>query len=141
MITETAFEDLVLGQKAQLARTITEADVIAFAAVSGDHNPVHLDATFAAQTRFKGQIAHGMLIGSLFSALLAGHLPGPGAIYISQSLQFRRPVRLGDTVVASVEIRALDPATARVTLACQCSVDNRTVIEGEAVCMAPRRGG
>lgn len=140
MIAETAFEDLRIGQAAELERAITEADVLAFAEVSGDHNPVHVDAAFAATTRFKGQIAHGMLVGSLISALLAGRLPGPGAIYVSQTLQFRRPVRLGDRVVARVEISALDPATARVTLLCKCSVDNRAVIEGEAVCIAPRRG-
>lgn len=140
MIAETAFEDLQIGQSAVLERVILEGDVQGFAAVSGDHNPVHVDPGYAAQTRFKGQIAHGMLIASLISALLAGRLPGPGAIYVSQTLQFRRPVRLGDSVQARVEIIALDPASARVTLACACSVGARTVLEGEAVCIAPRRG-
>lgn len=140
MIAETAFEDLRIGQSAALERVITLADVLAFAAVSGDHNPVHVDEAYAATTRFKGQIAHGMLLASLISALLAGHLPGPGAIYVSQTLLFRRPVRLNDRVKAEVEISSLDAATARVTLMCICSVDNRKVLEGEAVCIAPRRG-
>lgn len=134
-----AFEDLVIGQAAELSRTVAEADVIAFAAVSGDDNPVHLDAAYAAQTQFGERIAHGMLSASFISALLGAHMPGPGAIYLSQTLKFRRPVKLGDAVVARVEIIALDPEKARVTLACACSVDGKVVLEGEAVVMAPRR--
>lgn len=139
MVAELAFEDLQIGQAASHERRINEADVMAFAEVSGDFNPVHVDEAFAANTRFQGRIAHGMLIASLISALLAGKLPGAGAIYVSQSLQFRRPVRLGDSVEARVEIIGLDSRTARVTLACRCAVGGRTVLEGEAVCIAPRR--
>ncbi len=134
------FEDLRIGQGASMLRTVTEADVIAFAAVSGDENPVHLDEAYAAQTAFKTRIAHGMLSASYISALLGTRLPGPGAIYLSQSLNFRRPVRLGVTVEARVEITALDPSKSRVTLDCVCNVEGKTVLEGQAVVLAPRRG-
>lgn len=133
------FEDLALGMSAQMERTVHEADVAAFAAVSGDDNPVHLDADFAAQTPFKERIAHGILSASYVSALLGTQLPGPGAIYLSQSLTFKRPVKLGATVVARVEIVGLDAEKARVTLACACAVDGKEVLSGEAVVMAPRR--
>jgi 3-hydroxybutyryl-CoA dehydratase len=133
------FEDLGIGQSAAATRTVSEADVIAFAAVSGDANPVHLDADYAATTPFKQRIAHGMLTASFISALIAGRLPGPGAVYISQSLSFRRPVLFGAEVTTTVTVTALDPAKARATLACQCSVDGKAVLEGEAVVMVPRR--
>jgi 3-hydroxybutyryl-CoA dehydratase len=134
------FEDLRIGQGASLLRTVTQADVIAFAEVSGDHNPVHLDEAYAAQTAFKTRIAHGMLSASYISALLGTRLPGPGAIYLSQTLHFRRPVRLGVTVEARVEVTALDAAKGRVTLDCACSVEGKPVLEGEAIVLAPRRG-
>jgi 3-hydroxybutyryl-CoA dehydratase len=133
------FEDLALGQSASAVRTVTEADVIAFAAVSGDANPVHLDAAYAATTPFKQRIAHGMLTASFISALIAGELPGPGAVYISQTLSFRRPVVFGAAVTTTVTVAALDAAKARATLTCQCSVDGKAVLEGEAVIMVPRR--
>ncbi len=135
------FEDLHIGQSVSMVRTVTEADVVAFAAVSGDDNPVHLDEAFAAGTPFKTRIAHGMLSASFISALLGTRLPGPGAIYLSQTLQFKRPVRLGATVEARVEITALEEAKGRVTLSCVCSVEGKPVLEGEAVVMAPKRGG
>jgi len=135
------FEDLTIGMSAEMTRTVEDADVRAFAAVSGDDNPVHLDATYAATTQFKERIAHGMLSASYISALLGTRLPGPGAIYLSQTLSFRRPVRLGATVVARVEITALDAAKGRVTLACRCTVDGKDVADGEAVVLAPRRPG
>lgn len=135
------FEDLRIGQGVSMVRTVTEADVIAFAAVSGDDNPVHLDEAFAAGTPFKTRIAHGMLSASFISALLGTRLPGPGAIYLSQTLQFRRPVRLGAAVEARIEITALDEAKGRVTFDCVCSVEGKTVLEGEAVVLAPKRAG
>jgi 3-hydroxybutyryl-CoA dehydratase len=133
------FEDLEIGQSASAARTVAEADVVAFAAVSGDANPVHLDADYAATTPFKQRIAHGMLTASFISALIAGRLPGPGAVYISQTLSFRRPVLFGAAVTTTVTITALDAAKARATLSCQCSVDGKAVLEGEAVVLVPRR--
>ncbi len=132
-------EEIEIGRSAERMHTVTEADIQAFAEVSGDHNPVHLDAAFAETTPFKGRIAHGMLSGAYISAAIAGDLPGPGSIYISQSLSFRRPVRIGDTVVTRVSITAVDPEKARVTLKTECLVNARTVVEGEAVVMVPRR--
>jgi len=132
-------EDLTLGLSAERSHLVTEADIAAFAEVSGDFNPVHMDEAFAATTQFKGRIAHGMLSAAWLSALIAGELPGPGSIYLSQSLRFRRPVRIGDEVVSRIEVVAIDAEKARVTLATTCSVDGKAVLEGEALVMAPRR--
>ena len=131
-------DELQVGQSAERTRTVTTADIAAFADVSGDHNPVHLDDTFAASTPFRGVIAHGMLSGAFISALIAGELPGQGSIYLSQSLSFRRPVRPGDEVVTRVEITAIDPEKGRVTLATTCTVAGKMVVEGEAVVLAPK---
>jgi len=134
-------EDLTLGLSAERTHVVTEADITAFAEVSGDFNPVHMDEAFAATTPFKSRIAHGMLSAAWLSALIAGELPGPGSIYLSQSLRFRRPVRIGDEVVSRIEVTAIDAEKARVTLATVCSVGGKPVLEGEALVMAPRRGG
>jgi 3-hydroxybutyryl-CoA dehydratase len=133
------FEDLSTGQSVDLTKVVGESDIAAFAAVSGDDNPVHLDADFAATTPFKERIAHGMLTASYISALIGTRLPGPGAIYVSQTLSFKRPVKIGDEVTARVEITALDPVKGRVTFACSCIVGGKPVLEGEAVVIAPRR--
>ena len=133
-------EDLSLGLSVQASRTVSDVDITAFAAVSGDHNPVHLDQAYAATTRFGGRIAHGMLSASFISALIAAELPGPGSVYLSQSLSFKRPVRIGDTVVTTVRVAAIDMERARVTLSTACSVSGKTVLDGEAVVLAPRRG-
>jgi 3-hydroxybutyryl-CoA dehydratase len=133
------FEDLKLGQSAERSDSVTEAVVTRFAEASGDFNPVHLDAAFAAGTPFKERIAHGMLSAAYISAVIGMQLPGPGAIYVSQTLSFRRPVKLGAQVLTRVEVTALDAEKGRVTLACRCSVDDKTVVEGDAVIMAPRR--
>ena len=126
-------EDLEVGQTAELRRTVAAADLDAFAAVTGDTNPVHLDEAYAAATPFKGRIAHGMLSAGYISAVLGTRLPGPGAVYVSQSLSFRRPVRIGD------EVTAIDAARGRVTFATTCVVAGKTVVEGEAVVVVPRR--
>lgn len=138
-MTALAFEDLTIGLTAQAARTVTEADVVAFADVSGDHNPVHLDADYAATTPFGERIAHGMLSAAYISALIASELPGPGAIYLGQTLSFRRPVKLGDEVTTRLEVLSLDDAKARAVLKTTCSVGGKAVIEGEATIMVPRR--
>ncbi len=135
-----AFEDLSLGQTARFSKTITEADILMFAAVSGDTNPVHIDAEHAAGTMFKQRIAHGMLSAGLISAVLGTRLPGPGTIYMGQTLKFRAPVKIGDTVTAVVEVTALDPAKRRATLSTTCLVGGKPVIEGEATVMVPARG-
>ena len=135
-----AFEDLSVGQTARFAKTITEADILLFAAVSGDTNPVHIDAEHAAGTRFKQRIAHGKLSAALISTVLGTKLPGPGTIYMGQTLKFRAPVTIGQTVTAVVEVTALDPAKRRATLSTICLVGGKPVIEGEATVMVPARG-
>jgi len=132
-------EELEVGQSAELKRTVAEADLVAFAEVTGDDNPLHLDEAYAATTQFKGRIAHGMLSAGYISAVLGTRLPGPGAIYVSQSLSFKRPVRIGDEVTAEAKVAAIDAARGRVTLQTRCMVAGKTVTEGEAVVIVPRR--
>lgn len=134
------FDELSVGQSAQITRVVGAADIEAFAEVSGDTNPVHLDEAYAQTTTFGGRIAHGMLTAAYISAVLGTRLPGPGAIYLSQSLRFRRPVKIGDPVTATVTVKALDPAKGRATLATACQVGGKTVVDGEALVMVPRRG-
>lgn len=133
------FEDLAVGMEASYAKTITNEDVLAFAELSGDVNPVHLDDDFAAGTIFKRRIAHGFLTGSLFSTVLGTKLPGPGCIYLSQSLKFRAPVYIGDEVIATLRVTGLDPDKARANFSCECAVNGKPVLEGEAVMMVDRR--
>jgi 3-hydroxybutyryl-CoA dehydratase len=133
------FEDLQVGQSAEMTRTVTEADIQAFAAVSGDTNPVHLDEAYAQTTSFQGRIAHGMLSAAYISAVIGTKLPGPGAIYLSQSLKFRRPVRIGAAVVTKVTVEALDERRGHATFATVCQVDGKSVVEGEALIMVPRK--
>ena len=135
----TYLEDLEVGQTAEKRRTVTEADIAAFAGVTGDDNPLHLDEAYAAATPFKGRIAHGMLSAGYISAVLGTELPGPGAIYVSQTLNFRRPVRIGDAVTAEVKVAGIDAARGRVTFETACVVAGKTVVDGEAVVMVPRR--
>lgn len=132
-------EDLSVGQSAELTRTVAEGDLAAFAEVTGDTNPVHLDAAYAAGTTFKERIAHGMLSAGYISAVIGTKLPGPGAIYVAQSLRFRRPVKIGDAVTATATVSAIDAAKARVTLTTVCTVGGKAVLEGEAEIMVPRR--
>ncbi len=133
------FEDLSLGQSASFAKTITEADILLFAAVSGDTNPVHINAEAAAASMFKERIAHGMLSASLISTVLGTKLPGAGTVYLGQNLKFKAPVRIGQTVTATVVITALDAARKRVTLSTTCTVEGKAVIEGEAIVMVQAR--
>ena len=132
-------EDLSVGQSAEHVHTVTEADIAAFAAVSGDTNPLHMDEAYAATTAFKGRIAHGMLGASYLSAILGNDLPGPGSVYLSQNLRFRRPIRIGDVVTARVSVAAIDADKARVTLETLCLVEGKAAIDGEAVVMVARR--
>lgn len=133
------FDDLTVGQTAEMSRVVGAADIEAFAEVSGDLNPVHLDEAYAKTTTFGERIAHGMLSAAYISALLGTRLPGPGVIYLSQSLRFRRPVKIGDVVVARVTVKTLNDARAHVTLDTTCEVAGKTVVEGEALVIAPRR--
>ena len=131
-------DQVQVGQAAERAHVVTEADLVDFANVSGDHNPVHLDEAFAQTTQFKGRIAHGMLSAAYISALLAGELPGPGSVYLSQTLAFKRPVRIGDEVITRITVAAVDAEKGRVTLATQSLVNGKVVVDGEAVVMAPK---
>ena len=133
------FEDLAVGMEASYAKKITNDDVLAFADLSGDTNPVHLDDAYAAGTMFKQRIAHGFLTASLFSTVLGTKLPGPGCIYLSQSLKFRAPVHIGDEVVATRKITSLDAEKGRADARLQCAVNGKTVLDGEAVMMVDRR--
>jgi 3-hydroxybutyryl-CoA dehydratase len=133
------FEDLEQGMEASFAKTVSEADIVSFAEVTGDKNPVHLDEKYAAGTMFKERIAHGMLTAGYISAVFGMELPGPGAIYVSQTLNFRGPVKIGDRVVAKVRVMELYPAKRRARFECICSVEGKVVLEGEAVLMVPAR--
>ncbi|HYO28368.1 MAG TPA: MaoC family dehydratase [Azonexus sp.] len=127
------------GMTASIAKTVTEADIILFAAISTDVNPAHLDEEYAKGTMFGGRIAHGMLSAGFISAVLANHLPGPGTIYLSQTLKFKAPVRPGDTVRATVTVKEVNVARNRVTLDTVCTVAGKVVIEGECQMMPPAR--
>jgi 3-hydroxybutyryl-CoA dehydratase len=135
-----AIEELEVGMSAAYERVVTTADIEAFAAVSGDHNPVHLDEAFAKTTRFKGRIAHGLLSASFISTAIAAKLPGPGSIYLAQSLSFKRPVHPGEKVEARVTVAAVNREKGQVILKTQCLVGDTVVIDGEATVLAPHRG-
>jgi len=135
----TFLEDMAVGLSAELVRTVEAADIQKFAEVSGDTNPVHLDEEFAKSTIFKGRVAHGMLSAGYLSAIFGTKLPGPGGIYLSQNLKFTAPVRIGDTVLARVEVTDVDANRGRVRFDCLCSVAGKAVIKGEAELLVPRR--
>lgn len=125
-------DELKVGMIASYERVVTVADIEAFAAVSGDHNPVHLDDAYAKTTRFKGRIAHGMLGASFISTVLASKLPGPGTVYLAQSLTFRAPVRPGDTVEARATVIEIRRDKKQAVLKTECRVGDTLVIDGEA---------
>jgi 3-hydroxybutyryl-CoA dehydratase len=133
------FEDLSVGMTAVYARTIGPADLVMFAGISGDTNPMHLNEEYASRTMFKGTIAHGMLSASFISTVVGTRLPGPGCIYVSQSLKFRAPVRPGDTVTARATVQELIPDRSRAVLHTVCTVGATVVIDGEAVVQVPHR--
>jgi 3-hydroxybutyryl-CoA dehydratase len=126
-------EDFTVGMSATFSKTITEADIVLFAGVSGDNNALHINEEYAQSTPFGGRIAHGMLTASVISAAVANKLPGPGAIYMSQSLIFRAPVRPGDTVHATVTVKEIHIDRKRVVLQTICTVKGHAVIDGEAL--------
>jgi 3-hydroxybutyryl-CoA dehydratase len=132
-------EDLELGMSATFSKTITEADIVLFAGVSGDNNAVHLNEEFASTTHFGGRIAHGFLTASVISAAVANRLPGPGTIYLGQQMRFKAPVRPGDTVHARVTVTSIEPGKARAVLSTVCRVKDVVVIEGEATVMTTSR--
>ena len=134
-----AVEDLHEGMTDSLEHTVSREDVAQFAEVTGDSNPLHFDADFAATTVFGAPIAHGILSAGYISAVIGTRLPGPGTIYLSQQLRFRAPVRIGDTVTARVTVAAVDRTRRRVRLETACLVGGEVVLEGEALVLVPER--
>ena len=139
MLKALAFEDLRVGMREILLKTVMDTDVVGFARLSGDDNPIHLCDTYAAGSRFGERIAHGLYTASLISAVLGTRLPGPGAVYRSQTLNFHAPVRIGEVVTVTVEVVELMPQGRKVRLACEASVDGRVVLDGEALVSVPAR--
>ena len=139
MLKALAFEDLRVGMRETLLKTVMDTDVVGFARISGDDNPIHLCDTYAAGSRFGERIAHGLYTASLISAVLGTRLPGPGAVYRSQTLHFHAPVRIGEVVTVTVEVVELMPQGRKVRLACEATVDGRVVLDGEALVSVPAR--
>ena len=133
-------EDLSIGMTSSFEKTITDKDIQAFAAITGDTNPVHLDDEYAAATPFKARIAHGMMSAGLISTVLGTQLPGPGCIYLDQQIKFRAPVFIQDTVVATVTIEDINQRRGRVTLKTQCFVNDKLVADGTASMMVDKKG-
>jgi 3-hydroxybutyryl-CoA dehydratase len=131
------FADLALGMSVSTSNTVTEQDVIDFARVSGDYNPLHMDEEFAKTTQFGGRIAHGALTASYISAVLGNDLPGPGAVFTDLNLRFVRPVRIGDTVTTTAEVTEMVERGYRVTLTFRAEVGGKVVTKGEAKVMVP----
>ena len=139
--TVDRYSTFAVGQSATSSHTVTDTDVVLYAAVTGDMNPAHLNEAAARVGRFGARIAHGMLSGGFISALLASQLPGPGTIYMSQSMRFVRPVFIGDTVTTRVEIVELIEAKRRVRLATTCRNQRaELVLDGEALVLLPKEG-
>src|SRR5690348_14878130 len=133
MLRTLHFEDLRVGMRETMMKTVMDSDVVGFAQLSGDDNPIHLCDTYAAGTRFGQRIAHGLYTASLISAVLGTRLPGPGAVYRSQTLNFHAPVTIGDVVTVIVEVVELVPEGRKVRLRCEALIDNKTVLDGEAI--------
>ncbi len=133
------FDDLSLGMTETYRKEVKSSDVVGFAEITGDRNPIHLSEHFAAKTPFGSRIAHGLYTAGLISAVIGTRLPGPGAIYLSQTLNFKAPVRIGDIVEASVEVAELNPQGRRARLICRCTVGSTLVLEGEALVKVPQR--
>jgi len=134
-------DEITLGEKAVLRRKITEEDIQCFAEATGDVNPLHLDEDYAKKTVFKGRIAHGMLVASLFSNIIGTGFPGPGTVYVSQTLAFKRPVKINDTITAEVEVHKIDRDKGRVVLCTSCTNQNGDIVlDGEAI-VSPKKAG
>lgn len=129
--------EIEIGMSESYSQTISESDVKAYAGISGDRNPVHMDEEYAEKSRYKKRIAHGMISSSFFSALFGTKLPGPGCVYVNQSLNFKRPVYIGDTVTAIITVTKIDEIKNRVYFDTVCKVKNKTVIDGKAELYIP----
>ena len=137
VFNQIPLEKIEIGMEVSYSQTITDADIKAFSGISGDKNPVHMDDEYAKNSRYKKRIAHGMLSASFFSALFGTKIPGEGCVYVAQSLRFKRPVYLDDTVVASVIVTSVDLKKKRVFFQTVCKVKNKIVIDGEAELYVP----
>ncbi|WP_339862010.1 MaoC family dehydratase [Paremcibacter congregatus] len=136
-VKEACFEELGLGQSCVTHNRVTGEDIIKFSEVTGDVNPIHLDAAYAAESVFGERIAHGMISAGYISAIFGTTFPGPGTIYLSQSLKFRAPVKINDMVDTTVTVTELNEKRKRVTLSCECKVGDTVVLTGEALLMVP----
>lgn len=140
MIIGKTIDEINIGDKDFTEKTITETDVYLYAGVTGDFNPAHINQVYAEGTMFKGRIAHGMLTAGLISQILGMKLPGPGTIYLSQELKFMKPVRIGDTIHAEVEVEEVIKEKNRVILKTTCKNQNdEVVLDGKAVVLAPKK--
>ncbi|MDQ3202744.1 MAG: MaoC family dehydratase [Pseudomonadota bacterium] len=138
-IGSVPISEIEVGMKASYSQTITDADIKAFAGISGDHNPVHVDSEYAAESRFGKRIAHGLMSAGFFSAIFGTKIPGPGCVYVSQSLSFLRPVYIDDTVTAEVEVTKVDQDKRRVFFDTTCRVKGKKVITGSAEIFIPNK--
>lgn len=138
-VNQYFLEDLEVGMRAEYSRVVTEEMIESFAEVSGDYNPLHLDDNYAEATIFKGRIAHGILSASFISKVFGTVMPGKGSVYISQTLRFLAPVRIGDAVVTVVEVTAIEHAKRRVSFKSRCKVGGTVVIDGDALILVPSR--
>ena len=130
-------EEIEIGMTASYSQTVTDTDIKTFAGISGDRNPVHLDENYAESSRYKKRIAHGLMTASYFSALFGTKIPGEGCVYVAQSLNFKRPIYMGDTVIATVEVTKIDLDRKRVFFKTTCKVKNKIVTDGEAEIFIP----
>lgn len=130
-------EEIEVGMKVSYSQTVTDADIKAFAGISGDRNPVHIDEQYAENSRYKKRIAHGLMTASYFSALFGTKIPGEGCVYVSQSLRFKRPVYINDTVVAEIEVTNVNIKKKKVFFKTTCKVNNKIVTVGEAEIHVP----
>lgn len=139
-MTGLSIDQLSIGQRATFSKTISESDVYLFAGVTGDVNPAHINESYASETHFKTRIAHGMLSAGLISAVLGTQLPGPGSIYLSQTLQFIAPVHIGDTITATATVKELLPQKNRAVVETVCTnQDGIVVVQGEATLLPPKK--
>jgi len=130
-------DEMYVGMSASYTQTITDADIKSFAGISGDNNPIHMSEEYASESRFGKRIAHGLISASFFSALFGTRIPGPGCVYVSQSLNFKRPVYIDDTVTATVIVTNIDKSKNRVFFDTVCKVKGKTVIDGKAEIYIP----
>lgn len=138
-VKEVSIEDLELGQSYTIINVVSDADIVKFSEVTGDVNPIHLDEIYAKSSVFGERIAHGMILAGYISAIFGTKFPGPGSIYLSQSLKFRAPVKIGSAVETTVTIIDMKPSRKRITLNCECRVGDTMVLTGEAQLMVPGR--